>query len=111
MLSWLKRKPREERERVIEIRPEPAAPQGHGMSKTFLALHEYLKSRYSDVAFLTFAQMEDLLKSPLPAAARRDLAWWNGDDEANFEHANSWRLANRTAAPNLMAQTVRFARV
>ena len=32
------------------------------MSKTFLALHEYLKSRYSDVAFLTFAQMEDLLE-------------------------------------------------
>jgi hypothetical protein len=110
MLSWLKRKPVKNVKRVIEIRTEPAAPQGHGMSKTFLALHEYQESR-SDVAFLTFAQMEDLLKSPLPAAARRDLAWWNGDDEANFEHANSWRLANRTAAPNLMAQTVRFARV
>ena len=110
MLSWLKRRPREEP--AVEIRPEPAAaPQGHGMSRTFLALHEYLKGRYSDVAFLTFAQMEELIGSPLPLAARRDLAWWNGDDEANFEHANSWRLANRTAAPNLMAQTVRFARV
>jgi hypothetical protein len=81
------------------------------MSKTFLALHEYLKNRYSDVAVLTFAQMEELLKSPLPAAAKRDLAWWNGDDETNFEHANSWRLANRSAVPNLTAQTVRFARV
>ena len=109
MLSWLKRRPREER--VAEIRTEPAAPQGHGMSKTFLALHEYLKNRYSDVAVLTFAQMEELLKSPLPTAARRDLAWWNGDDETNFEHANSWRLANRSAVPNLLAQTVRFARV
>ena len=109
MLSWLKRQPREER--VLHIPPEPVAPQGHGMSKAFLALHDYLKNRYADVAVLTFAQVEELLKSPLPAAARRDLAWWNGDDETNFEHANSWRLADRTAVPNLMAQTVRFARV
>ena len=65
MLSWLKRRPREEP--TAEIRPEPAAaPQGHGMSKTFLALHEYLKGRYSDVAFLTFAQMEELIGSPFP---------------------------------------------
>jgi hypothetical protein len=109
MLSWLKRRPREAN--LPDIRTRPAEPQGYGMSKGFLALHDYLKNRYSDVAVLTFAQVEDLLESPLPAAARRDDAWWNADDERNFEHANSWRLANRTAVANLTAQTVTFARV
>ena len=107
MLSWLKRRPREE---TIEVRDDAAPPQGHGMSKAFLALHDYLKNRYADVVVLTFAQMEDLLGSPLPAPARRDLTWWNGDDINNFEHTNSWRLASRTAVANLMAQTVTFER-
>ena len=108
MLSWLKRRPREEQ--AIETSDAAGPPQGHGMSKAFLALHDYLKNRYADVVVLTFAQMEDLLGSPLPAPARRDLTWWNGDDINNFEHTNSWRLASRTAVANLMAQTVTFER-
>ena len=108
MLSWLKRRRRTELPEATD--PHVAAPQGHGMSKDFLALHKYLVNRYSDVVVLTFAQMEDLLGSPLPATARRDLTWWNADEADNFEHSNSWRLANRTAVANLMAQTVTFAR-
>jgi hypothetical protein len=108
MLSWLKRRAREEG--PLEISHALAAPEGYGMSKAFLALHDYLKNRYADVVVLTFAQMEDLLGSPLPAPAKRDLTWWNGDDINNFDHTNSWRLANRTAVANLMAQTVTFAR-
>jgi hypothetical protein len=108
MLAWLKRRaPAEDAPTPVS---EPAAPQGHGMSKAFLALHKYLANRYSDVVVLTFGEMEDLLDSPLPAPARRDPAWWNSDDQQNFGHTNSWRLANRTAVANLVSQTVTFAR-
>jgi hypothetical protein len=110
MLSWLKRRPRPEPEPTIAPKAEPATSQGYGMSKAFLALHDYLKNRYADVVVLTFRQMEDLLGSPLPAAATKDLAWWNADVAANFEHSNSWRLANRTAVVNLMARTATFER-
>jgi hypothetical protein len=112
MLSWLKRRPRrQEPTQTIAPKAETTAiPQGHGMSKAFLALHDYLKNRYADVVVLTFGQMEDLLGSPLPVAATKDLAWWNGDVADNFEHSNSWRLANRTAVANLMARTATFER-
>ena len=107
MLTWLKRRARKEE---VPAPSESAAPQGHGMAQAYLSLHKYLANRYSDVVVLTFAQVEDLLGSPLPATARQDAAWWNSDDHHNFGHSNSWRLAKRTAVANLMAQTVTFER-
>jgi hypothetical protein len=109
MLNWLKRRARKD-EAEEEAPPiEPAEAQGLGMSRAYLSLHTYLANRYSSVVVLTFAQMEDLLGSPLPAAARHDSAWWS-DDHRNFGHTNSWRLAKRTAVANLVAQTVTFER-
>jgi hypothetical protein len=108
MLAWLKRRAR--REEVPAPTSEPAAPQGHGMAEAYLSLHRYLANRYSDVVVLTFAQVEDLLGSPLPAPAKQDPAWWNSDDDRNFGHSNSWRLAQRTAVANLAALTVTFER-
>ena len=108
MLSWLKGRSRKEQAMATE--PDSATPQGYGMSQAFLALHTYLKNRYANVVVLTFAQVEDLLGSPLPAPAKGDPRWWNSDEVDNFEHSNSWRLANRTAVVNLMAQTVMFER-
>ena len=108
MPAWLKRLVH--KEEVDAPTREPAAPQGHGMSQAYLSLHAYLANRYSSVVVLTFAQIEDLLGSPLPASARQDPAWWNSDDHDNFGHSNSWRLAKRTAVANLMAQTVTFER-
>jgi hypothetical protein len=108
MLAWLKRRARNE-ETNAPI-SEPAAPRGHGMSSAYLSLHTYLANRYSDVVVLTFAQIEDLLGSPLPAPAKKDPMWWNSDNHHNFEHSNSWRLAKRTAVANLMAQTATFER-
>ncbi len=109
MLAWLKRKPREARVETPVV-VDPAPPQDHGISKVFLALHHHLKGRYADVVVLTFRDLEALLDAPLPALARRDLKWWNSDEADNFEHSNSWRLASRTAVPNLTAQTITFAR-
>jgi hypothetical protein len=113
MLAWLKRGARNEeaRNEVADAPiPEPAGPRGHGMSTAYLSLHKYLANRYADVVVLTFAQMEDLLGSPLPAPARKDPAWWNGDNHDNLGHSNSWRLAKRTAVANLVSQTVTFER-
>jgi hypothetical protein len=107
MLSWFKRRPRKEAPPPIT---ESAVPEGHGMSQAYLSLHKYLAARYASVVVMTFAEVEDLLGSPLPAPARQDLAWWNGDDQRNFGHSNSWRLASRGAVANLTAQTVTFER-
>lgn len=104
-LKWLVRK-----EEADGPTREPAAPQGHGMSQAYQALHAYLANRYSSVVVLTFAQIEDLLGSPLPDSAKHDAAWWNSDDHDKLGHSNSWRLAKRTAVANLMAQTVTFER-
>jgi hypothetical protein len=108
MLSWLKRRPR--KEDAAAPTTESAVPEGHGMSHAYLSLHKYLSARYASVVVMTFAEVEDLLGSPLPAPARRDPAWWNSDDQRNFGHSNSWRLASRGAVANLTAQTVTFER-
>lgn len=89
---------------------ESDLPQGHGMSQAYLSLHKYLVNRYSSIVVLTFSQIEDLLGSPLPKTARMDKAWWDSDDQRNFGHSNSWRLAKRSAVANLTAQTVTFER-
>jgi hypothetical protein len=106
MLDWLKRRVRPEESTAPKA--EPDAPQGHGMSQAYLSLHKYLVNRYANVVVLTFSQVEDLLGSPLPAPARQDPTWWNSDDQHNFGHTNSWRLAKRSAVANLLAQTVTF---
>jgi hypothetical protein len=108
MLAWLKRRGRKQETQAPIA--ALAAPQGHGMAQAYLSLHTYLANRYSDVVVLTFAQVEDLLGSPLPAPAKQDPAWWNSDDDRNFGHSNSWRLAQRTAVANLTALTVTFER-
>jgi hypothetical protein len=89
---------------------ESGLPQGHGMSQAYLSLHRYLVARFSNVVVLTFSQIEDLLGSPLPETAKMDPAWWDSEDQRNFGHSNSWRLANRGAIVNLKARTVTFER-
>ena len=63
-------------------------------------------------AKLTFADIEDLLGFTLPNLARVRPDWWTGTDatSAPSGHTDAWRLANRTARPNLLAQTVVFER-
>src|SRR5205809_4176049 len=78
----------------------------------YLVLFEYLEKRYANRVVLTFAQIEDLLGSALPAQAHMDRAWWT-DAEVDVGQprcSDSWLLAHRSAAPNLLARTVVFAR-
>ncbi len=76
-------------------------------------LQKYLATRFADTVVLTFAQIEDLLGSPLPDEARRDEAWWTAPPAAAAgpNYSNSWTVASRTAAPNLSARIVVFDRV
>jgi hypothetical protein len=78
-------------------------------SGKFRFFYEYLEKRYADTVVLTFRQIEDLLGFALPAAARTDPEWWTR--AGGGDYAEAWRLAHRTAAPNLPAQHVVFERV
>lgn len=97
-----------------EEAPAPAAkPNPRRKAGTYQPLHEYLQNRHADMVVLTLEQIEDLLGFPLPAPARSDQSWW-ADTTASPTEARSsdaWTLANRTARPNLWAQTVAFERV
>jgi len=76
-------------------------------------LHKYLRDRYADSVVLTFSQIEDLLGTTLPDAARRIQAWWTDADVdgSPSPQSHTWIQAGRTALPNLSARTVRFERL
>ena len=77
----------------------------------YSSLHAHLERRYADIVVLTFRQIEDLLGFPLPPLARTRREWWTSDVEGEQpSHSDAWKLAGRTATPNLSAQTVAFAR-
>jgi hypothetical protein len=83
-----------------------------GVPAQYQPLLKYLTERFADSLVLTFSQIEDLLGAALPDDARRSAAWWlpPGDTRAPSPASGAWRLANRTAMPNLEARTVRFDR-
>jgi hypothetical protein len=75
-------------------------------------LYKYLSERYAQRVVLTFSEIEDLLGFSLPDQARRHRGWWTdaATDRDPLNYADSWTLANRSASPNLLAQTVVFER-
>jgi len=77
-------------------------------SGKYRVLHKYLDERYANIVVLTFGQIEDLLGFALPAPARTDPGWWT--DGADAGCSDAWRLANRTAKPNIVARHVVFER-
>lgn len=91
----------------IDRAPEPVGK----VPNECLPLHRYLKDRYADMVVLSFGQIEDLLGSALPEAART-LQWWTMPDPHGKPppFSAAWRLAGRTATPNLLARTVAFER-
>lgn len=109
-MNWMTRRPTANRLRNAEA--ETVTPHARSMSGTYLLLYKYLKNRYADTVVLTFAEIEDLLGFALPAQARLQPSWWT--DAATYatvpNYSDSWILADRTAAPNIPAQTVAFER-
>jgi|ERR1041384_6775786 len=89
-----------------------ASGRERAMSGKYLLLHKYLLNRYADTVVLTFLEIEDILGFALPDLARQQQDWW-GDTDSDVSspgHADAWRLARRTATPNLLAKTVAFER-
>jgi hypothetical protein len=95
------------------VRITPAAePPRRRMAGEYAALHVYLDARYAEKVVLTFVDIEALLGFPLPDAARVSGEWWTPAPGAGqgTRYADAWRLAHRTAQPNLLARTVAFER-
>lgn len=82
------------------------------VSGPYRVLFEYLEKRYANRVVLTFAEIEDLLGSALPAQARLRREWWTDVevDVGNPRCSDCWLLAHRSATPNLLAHSVVFAR-
>lgn len=60
---------------------------------------------------LAFNDIEDILKFPLPASARRHAAWWSNSGGTHVQSA-AWQAAGyRTEGVDLEAGTVRFVPV
>ncbi len=98
--------------RPREAPAETPKPQGRPMAGKYALLHKYLDARYANMVVLTFAEIEDLLGFALPDQARVQGAWWTDAERsvAGPNYSDAWILASRTAAPNLLAQTVAFER-
>ena len=111
LLDWMKNRDSPSPHQAEEEPAEPE-PQGRRMSGKYLLLHKYLQNRYATTVVLTFAEIEDLLGFALPDQARLHREWWMdaGSDRGVPSYSDAWILANRTALPNLQAQTVVFER-
>jgi hypothetical protein len=79
----------------------------------YRSLYRYLQNRFADTVVLTFAEIEGLLGFALPDLARLRKDWWANPeaDAVPSSQSRSWIEASRTAAPNLLAQSVTFERV
>src|SRR3989442_8913453 len=109
MFDWMKRRG-PAAYHLCEANAETATPQERVMSGKYLLLYKYLENRYANRVVLTFAEIEDLLGFALPGQARLDHDWWTDakTNRAGTSYADSWILADRTAVPNMVAQTVVF---
>ena len=112
MLTWIKSQ-RSTTDNQPEREANAPKVQRSVMSGKYLSLYKYLENRYANTVVLTFAEIEDLLGFTLPDMARLRQEWWTnaGSNPVQPSYADSWILANRTAKPNLLAQTVVFERV
>jgi len=111
MFEWFARR-RMTATRTDDRHVEAAKPPLRAMTGKYVLLYTYLENRYANSVVLTFAQIEDLLGFALPDQARRDRDWWTDADgiDAGPRYSDAWRLASRTALPNLPAQIVAFDR-
>ncbi len=73
----------------------------------YAALSRYLDGRYAETVVLRLSEMDDILGFKLPSQAREQADWWSNQ---NSDQSTCWTAANRTAKPNLTAQTVTFTR-
>jgi len=73
-------------------------------------LYAYLRDRFADRVVLTFDEIESVIGSALPHAARHEPAWWTTAASDSSEQSEAWTLANRRAEVHIAAQRVVFDR-
>lgn len=77
----------------------------------FRPLHKYLDERFANRVVLTLSEIEDVLGAALPEVAKLNDAWWLDEGDETHQQSQTWRQAQRTAAPRLKAGTVTFERI
>src|SRR5687768_14501093 len=102
MLDWMKKRESPARDEV-KADADATTRRGYNKAGKYRWLYEYLEKRYANTVVLTFGQVEDLLGFALPDLARTDQEWWTRADISTAEArwSDAWRLASRTARPNL----------
>ena len=99
---------------LAALGPVPAPVRRHPIRTwgRYRSLSVHLERRFADMVVLTFGEIEDLLGFPLPDAARTRGEWWTSDlADEQPPQSDAWKMAGRTAKPNLMAGNVAFERV
>ena len=79
----------------------------------YAALADWLQSQPGrvDTVQLTFNQIEEIIKTDLPASARNHRAWW-ANDSVGHSHSQLWLEAGwRTAYINLTEGKITFSRI
>jgi hypothetical protein len=104
---WRRRTPPSEWHTPVLSLQQPAP----NVPVPYLSFYKYLQNRYASSVVLTFEQIESLLGFALPAPAWSERGWWTSGAEYLDRHSDAWRMASRTATPNLRARTVTFERV
>jgi hypothetical protein len=83
------------------------------MAGKYAPLENYLKDLPSTQKEVTlpFAQIEEILKSKLPASAYEDNRWWEHETEGNHVSKRAWSTAGwRVAEVNVKEKRARFKR-
>ena len=74
-------------------------------------LRRHLESLSEDSWEVPFAEIETLLRFPLPASAHRHSAWWANESHGSHSHSRSWQDAGwETSGVDLRKKRVRFRR-
>lgn len=111
----------EQKETVRAAQEEPASYniEGRGRRKgrraeshsRYAALANWLAEQKQEQLLLTFEQIEDIIRSPLPDSALQLRAWW-ANDRVGHSHSILWLEAGwRVVYVDLGAEQVIFARI
>lgn len=83
------------------------------MTSKYTPLETYLRELPSTQkeATLSFAQIEEILKSKLPTSAYEDNRWWEHETEGNHVNKRAWSTAGwKVVEVNVKAKWARFVK-
>lgn len=77
----------------------------------YTPLSEHLKSLPADSWSTSFAEIEKIIRRPLPSSAYDYRPWWGNQKKSNHSQSRAWREAGwETREVDLKRKTVRFER-